>query len=66
MIVAVDGAATDLSVAIAETDGSLIADAGWSSAGAAQREAAEASCRHLRGRELDFLNALSGRRARSR
>ncbi|HEX5040025.1 MAG TPA: tRNA (adenosine(37)-N6)-threonylcarbamoyltransferase complex dimerization subunit type 1 TsaB [Candidatus Limnocylindria bacterium] len=38
MIVAFDGAATDLSVAIAEPDGSLIDDAAWSSA---QRQSAE-------------------------
>jgi len=38
VIVAVDGAATDLSVAIADMDGSLIADAGWNSA---QRQSAE-------------------------
>jgi tRNA threonylcarbamoyladenosine biosynthesis protein TsaB len=38
MILAVDGAATDLSVAIAEPDGSLIAEAAWTSA---QRQSAE-------------------------
>ena len=53
MIVAFDGAATDLSVAIAEPDGSLIADAGWSSQ---QRQSAE-----LLPRLLDLL-AVHGRR----
>jgi tRNA threonylcarbamoyl adenosine modification protein YeaZ len=38
VIVAIDGASTDLSIAIAEPDGSPIADAAWSSA---QRQSAE-------------------------
>lgn len=53
MIVALDGAATDLSVAIAEPDGSLIADAGWSSQ---QRQSAE-----LLPRLLDLLAAHARR-----
>ena len=52
MIVAIDGAATDLSVAIAESDGSPIADAAWSSA---QRQSAE-----LLPRLLDLI-AANGR-----
>jgi tRNA threonylcarbamoyladenosine biosynthesis protein TsaB len=49
MIVAFDGAATDLSVAIAEPDGTIIGEAAWSSA---QRQSAE-----LLPRLLDLLAA---------
>ena len=61
MIIAFDGAATDLSVAIAEPDGSLIADAAWSSA---QRQSAELLPRLLEllaahGRELDSTTGVA-------
>lgn len=61
MIVAVDGAATDLSVAIAEPDGSLIADAAWSSA---QRQSAELLPRLLdlvaaHGREIGMVSGVA-------
>ncbi|MDQ3690122.1 MAG: tRNA (adenosine(37)-N6)-threonylcarbamoyltransferase complex dimerization subunit type 1 TsaB [Chloroflexota bacterium] len=38
MIIAMDGASTDLSIALSESDGTLLADDGWSSA---QRQSAE-------------------------
>ncbi|MGH2781301.1 MAG: tRNA (adenosine(37)-N6)-threonylcarbamoyltransferase complex dimerization subunit type 1 TsaB, partial [Thermoleophilaceae bacterium] len=38
MIVAIEGASTELSLALAEPDGTLIADDGWTSA---QRQSAE-------------------------
>lgn len=38
MIIAVDGASTDLSLALAEPDGTILADDAWSSA---QRQSAE-------------------------
>lgn len=55
MIVAIEAASTDLSVALAERDGSLIADDGWTSA---QRQSAE-----LLPRLLELLG-ISGRSLR--
>ena len=56
MIIAVDGAATDLSIALAEPDGSPIAEAAWSSA---QRQSAE-----LLPRLIDLI-AAHGREVRT-
>ena len=56
MIIAIDGAATDLSIALAEPDGSPIAEAAWSSA---QRQSAE-----LLPRLIDLI-AAHGREVRT-
>ena len=56
MIIAIDGAATDLSIALAEPDGSPIAEAAWSSA---QRQSAE-----LLPRLIDLI-AAQGREVRT-
>jgi len=56
VIIAIDGAATDLSIALAEPDGSPIAEAAWSSA---QRQSAE-----LLPRLIDLI-AAHGREVRT-
>lgn len=53
MILAIDGASTDLSVAIATTDGTAVADVSWTSA---QRQSAE-----LLPRILDLLGSADRR-----
>lgn len=53
MIIAIDGASTDLSIAVAEPNGTLLAEEGWSSA---QRQSAEL---------LPRLIGLLGREGRS-
>jgi tRNA threonylcarbamoyl adenosine modification protein YeaZ len=61
VIIAIDGAATDLSVALAEPSGAVIGETGWSSA---QRQSAELLPRLLElltshGRRLDEATALA-------
>lgn len=61
MIIAIDGASTDLSLALAEPDGTLIGDEAWSSA---QRQSSELLPRLLalierHGRRLDAASSLA-------
>ncbi len=61
MIVAIDGASTDLSIAVAEPDGTLLAEEAWSSA---QRQSAELLPRLLgllerEGRSLHDASAIA-------
>ena len=61
MIVAIDAASSDLSLALAEPDGSLVADAAWTSA---QRQSAEVLPRLLdllasNGKELGAVSAVA-------